>query len=109
MSATSGEAVTVFVNAALVPMTADIAVPDQRVVVAYDRIIGIGSSSEVTVPDGAVVIDGQGAYVMPGLADMHVHLSDDPKRRLELRVSSACRARPSCPRQSSPGKSPLKH
>jgi imidazolonepropionase-like amidohydrolase len=75
-SATEGEPVTAFVNVVPVPMTADVTVPDQTVLVAADRIVGIGASSEVDVPDGAVVIDGGGAYLMPGLADMHIHLSD---------------------------------
>jgi len=75
-AAGEGVPVTAFVNVALVPMTADVIVPDQTVLVAADRIVKIGSSSDVVVPDGAIVIDGRASYLMPGLADMHVHLSD---------------------------------
>ena len=44
------------------------------VVVRGDRIVAVGPASEVAVPDDARVIDGNGMTVLPGLADMHVHL-----------------------------------
>ncbi|MDE2981510.1 MAG: amidohydrolase family protein [Gemmatimonadota bacterium] len=49
-------------------------VPDGVVVVEGDRIIAVGTAAEVTVPDGATIIDAAGGSVMPGLADMHVHM-----------------------------------
>jgi predicted amidohydrolase YtcJ len=33
-------------------------------------------------------IDGQGAYLMPGLSDMHVHLRMDPQDFLNLNLST---------------------
>ena len=39
------------------------------------RIAQIGPAGKVKVPAGALKIDGRGKYLMPGLADMHVHLS----------------------------------
>lgn len=33
----------------------------------------VGPSTETTLPEGTRVIDGAGKYVIPGLADMHVH------------------------------------
>ncbi len=44
------------------------------IVVEGQRIVAIGSSSEVHVPAGSRRIDGKGGSVLPGLADMHVHL-----------------------------------
>jgi imidazolonepropionase-like amidohydrolase len=38
------------------------------------RIVAIGSSSDVHAPAGSRRIDGKGGTVIPGLADMHVHL-----------------------------------
>ncbi len=38
------------------------------------RIVAIGSSSDVRTPAGSRRIDGKGGTVIPGLADMHVHL-----------------------------------
>jgi imidazolonepropionase-like amidohydrolase len=51
---------------------------DQNVVVEGGQIVAVGPSTEVGVPAGAEVIEGGGAYLMPGLADMHTHLNIDP-------------------------------
>ncbi len=44
------------------------------VVVEGDRIVAAGAAAEVAVPDGATIVDAAGGTVMPGLADMHVHM-----------------------------------
>lgn len=53
---------------------------DQTVLVGDGRIIAIGPASEVDVPPAATRVEAAGKYLMPGLADMHVHLEyfDDP-------------------------------
>lgn len=48
---------------------------DQTIVMENGRITALGPSTQVTSPTGATVIDGRGQYVIPGLFDMHVHLS----------------------------------
>jgi hypothetical protein len=68
---------TVFLNVNLVPMTHEGVVPDQTVLVENGRIASVGPSAETLTPPGTVVIDGEGAYLMPGLADMHVHTRED--------------------------------
>jgi hypothetical protein len=68
---------TAFVNVNLVPMTSETAIPDQTVLVRGSRIEAVGSSGEIKVPRKATVIDGTGAWLMPGLTDMHVHTKDD--------------------------------
>jgi imidazolonepropionase-like amidohydrolase len=40
-------------------------------------IIAVGPADEVLIPQGAQVIDGEGLYLMPGLADMHIHTRQD--------------------------------
>ncbi|MCP4205117.1 MAG: amidohydrolase family protein [bacterium] len=47
----------------------------QTVVVEDGRIVTVGKSKKVEIPEGATVIDGRKKYLLPGLADMHVHLS----------------------------------
>jgi hypothetical protein len=47
--------------------------PDMTGVVTGDRITAVGKSGEVGVPEGALVVDGKGKYLIPGLWDMHVH------------------------------------
>lgn len=50
------------------------------VVVASDgRIIAVGTAGSVTVPAGARTIDLGDLTMLPGLIDMHVHLSSDPR------------------------------
>ena len=46
---------------------------DMTVLVRNGRIAAIGRSRRVVVPAGALVIDGKGRYLIPGLWDMHVH------------------------------------
>ena len=48
--------------------------PAQTVVVKGNRIVEIGPSSP---PDGALLVDGTGRYLLPGLTDSHVHLTTD--------------------------------
>jgi imidazolonepropionase-like amidohydrolase len=47
---------------------------DGVIVIDGSRITQVGARGAVTVPAGATVIDGQGKFVIPGLADMHNHL-----------------------------------
>ncbi|HEY6179288.1 MAG TPA: amidohydrolase family protein [Kofleriaceae bacterium] len=49
-------------------------VPDATVVVEGDRITAVGDA-RTSVPPGAQVIDAHGRTLLPGLWDMHVHLS----------------------------------
>lgn len=44
------------------------------VVIAGDRIVAVGRAGEVAVPPGVPIISTEGMSVLPGLADMHVHL-----------------------------------
>jgi hypothetical protein len=52
---------------------ADASVPGMTVVIREGRIANAGA--DVSVPRGATVIDGRGQFLMPGLWDMHVHVS----------------------------------
>lgn len=47
---------------------------DGVVLIAGERIVAVGPKSEVPIPDGVEVISTEGMTVLPGLADMHVHL-----------------------------------
>ena len=67
------EKTTVFRNVNLVSMVDNRTSPDQTVIVTGGKISKIGPADRIDVPTGAVVIDGSGKYLMPGLADMHVH------------------------------------
>ena len=68
---------TAFIHVNVVPMTSEIITRDQIVLVEGDRIIAVGPARSVTIPENATIIDGEGAYLMPGLADMHMHTNQD--------------------------------
>lgn len=51
--------------------------PAMTVVVRDGRIVGIGPTGRVAVPRGSLVVRGTGKYLIPGLWDMHVHLTED--------------------------------
>ncbi len=44
------------------------------IVIDDRRIVAIGAASDVSLPKGSRRIDAKGGTVIPGLADMHVHL-----------------------------------
>ncbi|HYW12705.1 MAG TPA: amidohydrolase family protein [Longimicrobium sp.] len=68
------DAVTAFVDVTVIPMDTERALPGQTVLVQGDRIIAVGPSASVAVPNGARRIDGRGKYLTPGLAEMHGHV-----------------------------------
>ena len=50
---------------------------NHTVLIKGSRIIEIGPSKTIAVPKNSKRIDGVGTYLMPGLADMHMHTSDN--------------------------------
>src|SRR5207244_3103021 len=50
--------------------------PDVAIVLVGDRVAWIGPPADLPPAEGALVIDGRGKYVIPGLCDMHTHGSD---------------------------------
>jgi len=74
---TNAEHHTAFTNVNLVPMTAEIVVRNQTVIVKGSRIVQIGNSDELSLPKNTTVINGEGYYLLPGLADMHMHSRED--------------------------------
>ncbi len=79
------EKITAFKNVHLVPMTEEKIIENQAVLIKGDRIFKIGPADQIAIPRNAQVIAGQGAFLMPGLADMHVHLRNDwPLSQLDM-------------------------
>jgi imidazolonepropionase-like amidohydrolase len=68
--------VIAFAGVELVPMDGDRVVHRQTVLVRGRVVIEVGDADRVAIPPGATIVDGRGAYLAPGLADMHVHLYD---------------------------------
>ncbi len=66
-----------FVDVTVVPMDADHELAHQTVLVDGDTIVAIGPTASTPVPAGATTIAGAGAWLVPGLVDMHVHFNDE--------------------------------
>src|SRR5262249_61945603 len=69
-------------------MTGEAPRSGQTVLVVGDRIMTVGAAGSVRLPPGAPIADGTGKFLIPGLADMHVHLTaagePDGSRRLMI-------------------------
>lgn len=46
---------------------------NQDILVTNNRIVAIGDSGSLTVPDGAEVMDAKGKFIVPGFIDTHAH------------------------------------
>jgi imidazolonepropionase-like amidohydrolase len=46
---------------------------DQTVVIEHGRIKTVGAAKKIKSPEVAMIIDGTGKYLMPGMTDAHIH------------------------------------
>jgi imidazolonepropionase-like amidohydrolase len=56
------------------------------VVIDHGKIMGIGPAKGMKAPAGAIVIDGKGKTLVPGLWDSHMHVGDDYTGPSELAI-----------------------
>src|SRR6266581_6178453 len=64
------------VGGTLIDGTGRAAVTDSAIIMQDGRFIAVGKRGEVSLPQGAEVIDANGKTVIPGLIDGHCHLRD---------------------------------
>ena len=64
-----------FVNVNVVPMDRERVLQNQTVVVQNGRISALGPAASTAIPSGALRVDGRGKYLMPGLTEMHGHIT----------------------------------
>jgi imidazolonepropionase-like amidohydrolase len=74
----------VFEHVSVVPMDRERVIVDYNVVVEGERIVAAGPARVVGIPKNARQINGQNKYLVPGLADMHVHLGGLPNHENNL-------------------------
>ncbi len=63
-----------FVGANVLPMDRETVLAEHTVLVRDGRIVEVGPTADVEVPEGAQRIDARGRWLMPGLAEMHGHV-----------------------------------
>ncbi len=71
----------IFADVHVVPMTAERVLRGQDVWVDGARITRIAAADPSSRPQGAVVVDGRGRFLMPGLAEMHAHLPGPDRKQ----------------------------
>lgn len=54
------------------------------VVISGERIAAIAPTAATTRPEGCAVVDGRGKWLLPGLADMHIHFLSFPIPELPI-------------------------
>ncbi len=65
-------------NVDVIPIAEPGVLEAQSVVIEDGVITELGAADDVTIPEGATVIDGSDKFLMPGLSDMHVHTDGLP-------------------------------
>ena len=60
-------------NVTLIDVKTGKAIPAQSVVIHNERIEMIGAVKKIKDPANAIVIDGTGKFLMPGMTDAHIH------------------------------------
>jgi hypothetical protein len=63
-----------FLNVNIIPMEEERILSNQTLLVKDGRITLFGDASSIPVPDDALLIDAADQYLIPALADMHIHL-----------------------------------
>jgi hypothetical protein len=66
----------VIAHVSVIDCTGAAAKPNSTVVVTGGLITAVGPSETITVPTGARVVEANGKFLIPGLWDMHGHLTD---------------------------------
>jgi len=77
VNAEPDEQVQGFTHVNLVTMRDQSVLTDQTVLIDGTRISTVGPSADVAIPEGIRCLDGTGYFLMPGLADMHMHTRQD--------------------------------
>ena len=72
------------IGANVLPMDRNAVLPRQTVLIRDGIIREMGPSGRVRIPAGATRIEAAGKYLMPGLADMHVHMAGPREIQEEL-------------------------
>jgi len=71
----SKAAVQILKGATLIDGTGEIPLRDAVIVIRGNRIQEVGRSEQVSIPEGATIIPVKGKYILPGMMDLHTHIT----------------------------------
>ena len=71
-------------NVNVIPMQMEEVLYDQTIVITGNMITAVGSSSKITIPEEAIIIDGKDKFLLPGLCDMHIHIDHSDILKVNL-------------------------
>ncbi|WP_339652334.1 amidohydrolase family protein [uncultured Salegentibacter sp.] len=63
-----------FTNARIITMNGDKVIENGSIVIKENKIVSVGETSEVNIPNNAKVYDLEGKTIMPGIVDAHAHI-----------------------------------
>lgn len=72
---TAQQGLVAFVDVNVVPMDRERVLEHQTVLVQDGRITALGPVARTNVPSNALRVDGRGKYLVPGIAEMHGHIT----------------------------------
>ena len=75
-----------FTHVTVIDCTGAPAKPNMTVVIAGNRIAAMGAIADVQIPQSAFVVDATGKFLIPGLWDMHGHLTDATETAFPLLI-----------------------
>jgi imidazolonepropionase-like amidohydrolase len=59
-------------------------IEDAALLIEGKTILAVGSSREVKLPTGCDCLDGRGAWLLPGMIDLHVHTNNPPYQPVKI-------------------------
>jgi hypothetical protein len=69
-----GEAPIALVGGVVIDGNGGVPIENGTVIISGRTIVAVGDANTIVIPEGAQIIDVAGKAILPGLADMHVHL-----------------------------------
>jgi hypothetical protein len=85
-----------FTGVNVIPMDTERVLESHTVIIEDGCISALGPVDDVEIPADAAVIEGSGAYLLPGLANMHAHLMEydpDPRHLILYLAGGVCMVR----------------
>jgi imidazolonepropionase-like amidohydrolase len=71
-------------NVTVIDVSSGQARANQTVLISGNRIASVGPASTARVPRSTTIVDGTGKFIIPGLSDMHTHVTGFGRISLDL-------------------------